>query len=149
MRMRRRTVALAAAAAALAIPATAGSAQAVTPNSEVYLTTTYAKVVAGWTWRADRLDPVMMSVQDTNPDGYAVAFRLVTLSDDQGYRYWGYRYLTSGAGTGVNVTTYAITGYSPKAAWVEVCKYKSGAFSDCRKTATTYNPIDDSSVSGT
>ncbi|WP_030747973.1 hypothetical protein [Streptomyces griseus] len=147
MRTRRRVVALAAAAAALAIPATAGTAQAAAPNSEIYFTTTYAKVVAGWTWRADRLDPVMMSVQDINPDGYAVAFRLVTQSGAQGTRYWPFRYLTSGNGTGVNVTTYAVTGYSPQVAWVEVCKYKGGNFSDCRNTRFTYNPIDDSSAS--
>ncbi|MFB8082595.1 MULTISPECIES: hypothetical protein [unclassified Streptomyces] len=148
MRMRRRSVALAAAAAALAVPAAAGTSHAAVPKSEVYLTTSYAKVVAGWQWRADRLDPVMMSVQDTNPDGYGVAFRLVTQSDDQGYRYWPYRYVTSGSGTGVNVTTYAVTGYSPKAAWVEVCKWKNNNRYDCRNTKITHNPIDDSGVSG-
>ncbi|MEU2235331.1 MULTISPECIES: hypothetical protein [Streptomyces] len=148
MRMRRRSVALAAVAAALAIPATAGTSEAAAPTSEVYLTTAYAKVVAGWQWRADRLDPVMMSVQDINPDGYAVAFRLVTQSDAQGTRYWPYRYVTGGSGTGVNVTTYAVTGYSPKAAWVEVCKWKNNTRYECRNTTITYNPIDDSSVSG-
>lgn len=148
MRRGRRSFALAAVAAALLVPATAGPSHAAAPNTEVYLTTAYAKVVAGWTWRTDRLDPVMMSVQDINADGYAVGFRLVTESHGSGIRYWPYHYVTGGKGTGLNRTTYAMTGYSPTRAWVEVCKWKNNTRYECRNTKITHNPIDDSSVSG-
>ncbi|MEU6879301.1 hypothetical protein [Streptomyces sp. NPDC046712] len=148
MRMRGISVALAAVAAALAVPATATPSQAAAPVSKVYLTTPYAKIVAYWTWKADRLDPVGMSVQDTASDGYAVSIRLVTESNAQGRRYWPIHTVTTGAGTGLNRTTYAITGHSPQRAWVETCKWKGGNRYDCRISEITHNPIDDSSVSG-
>ncbi|GHG23741.1 hypothetical protein GCM10018791_44080 [Streptomyces zaomyceticus] len=148
MRMRRRTVALASAAAALLVPATAGGAQAATPKSEVYLTTPFSKVVAGWQWRSDRLDPVMLSVQDIKADGFSVSIRLVTETPGQGRRYWTTHFVHSGAGTGLNRTTYALTGGSPQRAWVETCKWKGGNPWDCRISTITHNPIDDSSVSG-
>ncbi|MFF0476846.1 hypothetical protein [Streptomyces sp. NPDC004284] len=149
MTVRRRSVALAAAAAALLVPAAAGTSHAApVPKSEVYLTTPFSKVVAGWQWRSDRLDPVMLSVQDTNADGYAVSVRLVTESAGEGRHYWTTHMVTSGAGTGLNRTTYAITNGTPLRAWVETCKWKGGAGSDCRISRITYNPIDDSSMSG-
>ncbi|AJF65611.1 hypothetical protein [Streptomyces vietnamensis] len=148
MTVRRRSIALATAAAALMIPAAAGTSHAAVPKSEVYLTTPFSKVVAGWQWRNDRLDPVMMSVQDTNADGYAVSIRLITESAGEGRHKWTTHMVTSGAGTGLNLTTYAVTNGTPLRAWVETCKWKGGSPADCRISRITTNPIDDSSVSG-
>ncbi|MGI5398415.1 hypothetical protein ACQEVG_02940 [Streptomyces sp. CA-135486] len=146
MRVRRVSVALASVIAALAIPTLAAPAHAAA-NSEVRLTTTWAKAVAGWTWRNDRLDPVGLSIQDTRADGYPVGIQLVTESSAEGRHVWPLHTVTTGSGTGLNHQTFAITGRGPLNAWIRICKVKGGSIYTCLDSEVKRNPIDDSRTS--
>ncbi|MGW7435365.1 hypothetical protein [Streptomyces sp. NPDC054849] len=139
---RRVSLALATAVATLTIPALAAPAHAAT--SEVQLTTSYAKAVAYWGWRDDRLDPVGLSVQDIKADGYGVGIQLVTVDTDGGRRSWTMHTAMEGKGTGMNRVTFADTAGFPEQAWINVCKIKRGVWYECRESRVTKTTIDDS-----
>ncbi|MFE5481149.1 hypothetical protein [Streptomyces sp. NPDC056527] len=137
--------ACATAVAALIVPLAATPAAAAVPTTGDSVTAGDFSFSGSFEigWRADKLDPVKITLRDQRTDGYAVGARLVT-GGANGKITWRMRTIPSGQDT-ASWTTYAAPGGWISYAYFEVCKVNvsNGAVSYCHTTRVMNNPISD------
>ncbi|WP_328538307.1 hypothetical protein [Streptomyces sp. NBC_00344] len=144
MNVRRALFVAVSAAAVLALPLCTTPAAAASTVTTTSVTTSFgtASVSAQWRLNPYKLDPLALTVKDTDADGHSVAVRLVT-TGDAGKHYFPLHEISTGAGTSGTWRTYADPGGWISTASIQICLMEGPTVLGCANSRLMYPPFDD------